>query len=117
MADLFENWLENALADYRKVVFLYQPSESLCIGLEAILKKEKKKLLLLTSMESLNFSCSQRRLSEEECMQLLKLYFTYSFSDRFVLLTDRKMFPWPSVAGFVVAGVAETAEILEAMLK
>lgn len=116
MDDSFENWLQYILADYDKVVFLYHLSEVSCIDLQTILKKEKRKLLLLTDTEAPDFPCNQRMLSEEECRRLLELYFTYSFADRFIFLTDRKVFPWPSAANFVEAGLAESVEILEAML-
>ncbi len=94
MDDSLKKWLENALAQYDKIIFLYQPSRKLCIELGTVLLKEKRKVLLLTDIEALDFACDQRKLSEEECNQLLELYFSYSFSDHFVFLTDQKRFPW-----------------------
>lgn len=117
MDDSFKEWLENALAHYDKVVFLYQPSKELCIELNSILKKEKKKFLLLTDIITPNFPCSERRLCEEECRWLLELYFSYCFADNFILLTDQARFPWPSIISFTETGLAARGEILEAILK
>lgn len=110
-------WLEDALAHYDRVVFLYQLSRESCIELMAVLKKEKRKLLLLTDMKTSDFPCDQRKLCEDECRWLLELYFSYSFADHFVFLTDQKKFPWPSIVNFTEAGLAARGEILEALLK
>lgn len=112
----FIKWLKNALAQYDKVVFLYRVSEELCIELKTVLKKEKRKLLLLTDVEIPDCSCSQRKLGEEERGWLLELYFSYSFADNFVFLTDKEKFPWPSMVNFAEAGLSTKREILEAML-
>ncbi len=117
MDGFLKNWLENALIYYAKVVFLYQPSEALCIELRTILHKEKRKILLLTDMETMDFPCSQRRLAASECRWLLQLYLSYNFADNFIFLTDQKKLPWPSIANFIDTGLAARREILEAMLK
>lgn len=112
----FEKWLENALAHYDRVVFLYQPSQESCVELEGILRKEKRKLLLLTDLEAPDFPCNQRRLCGDECRCLLELYFSYSFADHFIFLTDQKKLPWPSITNFIEAGLSARGEALEAML-
>lgn len=117
MDDSFKKWLENALMHYDRVVFLYRLSKESCIELRTILKEEKRKVLLLTDTETLDFPCSQRKLCEEECRQLLELYLSYSFSDHFIFLTDQKKFPWPSIDNFTEAGLATKGETLEALLK
>lgn len=117
MNDTLKKRLETALAHYDKVIFLYQLSQESCIELSTILSKEQRNLLLLTEAEAPSFPCDQRKLCEEECRQLLELYLSYSFSDRFVLLTDLKKFPWPFIVNFVETGLSERGEILEAMLK
>lgn len=117
MDDSFKNWLEGALAHYDKVVFLYHLSKELCIKLKTILKKEKRKFLLLTDMETLDFPCDQRKLCGEEGRQLLELYFSYCFADNFILLTGRNEFPCPSIASFMEAGLLTGEEMLEAVLK
>lgn len=116
MEDSFEKWLENALAHYDKVIFLYQFSEESCAELGTILKAEKRKLLLVTDLEAPEFPCDQRTLCGEECNRLLQLYLSYSFSNRFVLLTDQKGFPWSSIANFAEAGLFTKQEIWEAVL-
>ena len=117
MSDSLIKGLENALAQYDKVVFIYQLSQELCIELRTILKKEKRKLLLLTDTEAPVFPCDQRRLCKEECRWLLELYFSYSFSDRFIFLTDQEKFPWPTIANYIETGLAARGEIWEAMLE
>lgn len=117
MEDSFKKWLENTLACYDRVVFLYQLSEESCAELRAILKKEKRKFLLLAEIDISDFPCSQRRLCEEECRWLLELYFSYRFADHFIFLTDQKKFPWPSIFNFTEAGSSARREILEAILK
>lgn len=112
----FIKWLENALAQYDRVVFLYQPSKELCIELRTILERDGRKFLLLTDVETHDFSCSQKELCETECRWLLELYFSYSFADNFVFLTDQEKFPWPSIVNFAEAGLFARKEILEAML-
>lgn len=112
-----KKWLGNALADYDRVVFLYQLSQESCAELKKILRDEKRKLLLLTDAEAPDFPCDQRRMHEEECRCLLELYFSYSFADNFIFLTDQKNFPWPSIANFMEAGLAARGEALEAMLR
>lgn len=116
MDDSLKKCMENALANYDRVVFLYQSSKELCIELRTVLKKEKRKILLLTDTEAPDFPCDQRELSEEECGQLSELYFSYSFSDHFIFMTDQKKFPWPSIDNFTDAGLSERGEILEALL-
>lgn len=113
----FNNQLETALTQYDKVVFLYRLSQESCTELRMILKKGKQKILLLTDWKTPDFPCDQRRLNENECRYLLELYLSYSFSDRFVLLTDQNNFPWPSVNNFAEAGLLTKGEILEAMLR
>lgn len=116
MEDSLKRWLEDALVHYDRVVFLYQFSQASCIGLRRILKKEQRKILLLTDTEVFGFTCSQRTLCEEECRGLLELYFSYCFADNFIFLTDQKEFPWPSPVSFSEAGVSEREKIWEAML-
>lgn len=117
MDDSFEKWLENALAHYEKVIFLYQFPEESCAELRTILKAEKRRILLLMDMETPDFPCDQRTLCGEECNRLLELYLSYSFSNRFVLLTDQKGFPWSSIANFAEAGLVMRREILDAILE
>lgn len=112
-----KKWLGDALADYDRVVFLYQLSQESYTELRRILRGEKGKLLLLTDVEISNLPCDQRRLCEEECRYLLELYFSYSFADNFIFLTDQKNFPWPSIANFTEEGLAARGEALEAMLR
>lgn len=113
----FEKWLGNTLAHYDRVVFLYQLSRESCAELMRILRKEKRNFLLLTDIEAPDFLCDQRRLCEDECRYLLKLYFSYSFADNFIFLTDHKEFPWPSIANFTETGLPARGEALEAMLR
>lgn len=117
MEDSLKEWLENALAYYDKVVFLYQLSETSCTELRTILKREKRKILLLTEIDTPDFPCNQRKLSREECSWLLEMYFSYSFADRFIFLTEQKNFPWPSIFNFMEEGLSARGEIFEAMLK
>lgn len=117
MDDFFDKQLENALAHYDKVIFLYQLSEESYSELRTILRAERRKLLLLTDMEAPDFPYDQKKLCEEECGRLLELYLSYSFSDHFIFLTDQKDFPWPSIANFAEAGLATRRELLEVLLK
>ena len=117
MDDSLKKWLKNALAHYDRVVFLYQSSKELYSELRTILKKEKRKILLLSDTETSDYPCGQRKLCQEECRQILELYFSYSFSDHFIFLTDQKKLPWPSIANFTEAGLLERGETLEALLK
>lgn len=117
MDDSFKKWLEEALAHYDKVVFLYHLSKELCIKLKMILKKEKRKFLLLTDMETWDFPCDRRKLCGEECRRLLELYFSYCFADNFILLTEQDEFPCPSIINFTEAGLLTGEEMLEAVLK
>lgn len=117
MDDSLKKCMENALAHYDRVLFLYQSSKELCIELRTVLKREKRKILVLTDTEAPDFSYDQRKLSEEECRQLSELYFTYSFSDHFIFLTDQKNLPWSSITNFMEAGLAARGETLEALLK
>lgn len=112
----FKKSLENALKHYDKVIFLYQPSKELCTELRTILKNEKRNLLLLTTAEAPDFPCDQRKLQEEECRWLLDLYFSYSFSDRFIFLTEQRNYPWPFIDNFVEMGLLAKGEVLEALL-
>lgn len=116
MDDSFIDWLKDILAQYDRVVFLYRLSGESCAELRTILKKEKRKLLLLTDMEALPFSCDQRKLCGDECGRLLERYLSYNFSDRFILLTDWKEFPWPFAANFAEMGLSTKGEVLEALL-
>ncbi len=117
MAVSLKKSLENALKHYERVIFLYQPSKELCTELRTILKKEKKGILLLTATEIPDFPCDQRKLQEDECKSLMELYFTYSFSNHFIFLTDQNEFPWPSILNFAKAGLATRGEILEALMR
>lgn len=117
MEDTLEKWLESVLKHYDKVVFLYRISEELYIELRKTLKKEKRKFLLLTDMDNLEFPCSQRRLCENECKWLLELYSSYRFADHFIFLTDQVKFPWPTIVNFTEVGLCPIREILEAILK
>lgn len=77
----------------------------------------EKSLLVLSMEERVNATdrITCRQIPEEEVKQLITLYFTYEFSDRFYLISGRNA-NYSSLYHLVDRGILTMAEVFEALL-
>ena len=74
----------------------------------------KKVLLYVEEKVDINSSVDYRRLSEDEKQQLLDLYFTYEFSDKFCVIKNNPF--CGNLQNYVELGVMSKEEAYQALI-
>lgn len=82
------------------------------------LEANLKKVLILSDLDISYQSCSNfayRRVDREEKEVLERLYFTYDFSDRFIMISDKQQFG--GLPNYIKTGTITKEEMIQALLR
>lgn len=123
---IFRNIVRALLADLRHYdrIFLFQTAEWLEEFLEAGRKYGNGRKILVLSLEAKEpgsmgmfrtGNITFRTVSQETLQQLLDLYYTYEFSDRFMVISPQNA-PYASPENYIVTGLLSREEVLKAAL-
>lgn len=105
-------------------IFLFQTAEWLEEFLEAGRKYGNGRKILILSLEAKEpgsmgmfgtGNITLRTVSQETLQQLLALYYTYEFSDRFMVISPQNA-PYASPENYIVTGLLSREEVLKAAL-
>ncbi len=93
--------------------------EWLSYAAEALrLEANLKKVLILSDLDISYQSCSNfayRRVDREEKEVLERLYFTYDFSDRFIMISDKQQFG--GLPNYIKTGTITKEEMIQALFR
>lgn len=82
------------------------------------LEANLKKVLILSDLDISYQSCSNfayRRVDREEKEVLERLYFTYDFSDRFIMISDKQQFG--GLPNYIKTGTITKEEMIQALFR
>ena len=109
--------LSQWLSQYARIYLFPPAGRELLSALNDFAQKfrsDRKSLLLGTAEIPPAPGFDYRRLTEHEMQELLSLYYLYSFSDRFLVISEQPQFG--SLNNYVTAGLLTREEMMEAFL-
>lgn len=110
--------LSNDLEQYDKILFFESVGllQELCQ--DGVMKSPRKTILILCREECplRDDNITFRQISDFEAQQLTALYYTYDFSDKFLLVAEESTV-YASLYNFVKTGILNIEEMAKALLE